>query len=146
MNDPLQNQRLNDLVIRVYRSLLQYANECWPWGGAQEETEQKTVAELAADQLHHLEPLAELVLARSQTIDYGIYPMDFGELHYVALDYLMHELLQNQSGLIATLEREQAAAVADAELTAILDDMVAAERQHVAKLKELAAKAPAALS
>jgi hypothetical protein len=64
----------------------------------------------------------------------------------VALDYLMHELLQNQSGLIATLEREQAAAVADAELTAILDDMVAAERQHVAKLKELAAKAPAALS
>ena len=114
MNDPLQNQRLNDLVIRVYRSLLQYANECLPWGGAQEETEQKTVAELAADQLHHLEPLAELVLARSQTIDYGIYPMDFGELHYVALDYLMHELLQNQSGLIATLEREQAAAVADA--------------------------------
>lgn len=146
MNDSLQNQRLNDLVIRVYRSLLQYTNECWPWGGAEEEFEQKTVAELAANQLHHLEPLADLVLDRSGTIDYGIYPMDFGELHYVALEYLMHELLQNEAGLIATLEREQIAAAADAELAAILGDLLAAEKQHVAKLKELATKAPAALS
>lgn len=146
MSDPRQNERLNDLVIRLYRSLLQYTNECWPWGGDKEEIEQSTIADLAADQLHHLQPLADLVLARSQNFDYGIYPMEYGELHYVALEYLMHELLRDEAGLIDSLEREHAAATGDAELTAILGNLIEAERHHLTKLKELAAKAPAALS
>ena len=146
MHDPLQNDRLNDLVVRMYRSLLQYANECWPWGGMEEANEQQVIAELAARQQQEVQRLVELLQDRGDVVDAGTYPTEFGELHYVALEYLMHALLKDEAEVIAALEQEATTSAKDLEVSRLLGEIVATERETVVRLQELAKRAPAALS
>lgn len=146
MHDPLQNERLNDLVVRMFRSLLQYTNECWPWGGIDEVAEQKIIADLAARQQQEVQRLVELLQDRNERVESGTYPTEFGDLHYVALEYLMHMLLNDENGIIAALEQEAATSAADHEVANLLQELIASERQNLAQLQELGKRAPAALS
>ena len=55
-----QNQTLNDLLIDVCRSLLQYAVDAWPWAGPDTETGRLAVLRLAKGQSAHAARLADL--------------------------------------------------------------------------------------
>lgn len=146
MHDPLQNDRLCDLVVRMFRSLLQYTNECWPWGGMEEVAEQKLIATLAARQQEEVQRLVDLLQERGESVEAGTYPTSYGELHYVALEYLMHNLLKDETALIAALEQEAAASTTDLSVAALLSDLIASERQTLLELQELAKRTPAALT
>lgn len=135
----LPSDRLNDLLIDIGRSLLQYVGESWPWTSAEESDERAAVERMVAEQRETVLQLAALLDARKHRITYGQYPSEYTSLHYVALDYLLEQLVDEQRTLAAELKsaaEEEAAGDADAQPV-----VAAAAEQAARHAEELAALA-----
>jgi len=138
MPDPSSNSALNDLLILVYRSLLQYTMECWPWSDSGELSEEQAITTLAEEQQALVSRLAELLDRRGIVFDMGTYP-DWSELHYVSLDSLLARLIDDEQAMVAAIERLQPALTGDSEGSALAGEILAAERRHLSKLREISA-------
>ncbi|MBI3861820.1 MAG: hypothetical protein HY290_07980 [Planctomycetia bacterium] len=139
MADQPANELLNRLAGRAYRSLLQYAVECWPWTDASTAAEQQAIEQLAARQQSFVGRLVDLLAERGQTIDLGNFP-DNSELHYVSVDYLVQKLIADEQNLVADLESAQGTLHGDPPAARLVSDLLAAEQANIARLKELNAK------
>lgn len=128
--------KLNDLLVDLGRSLLQYADESWPWspGAAQE----REVRELAAQQREHVLSLAELLDARNWTVDFGGYPTDYTDLHFLSLGFFLPRLAEAQSAVVAELDEAVHRCADDAEAVELLRQILAGERAIAQKLTALA--------
>jgi len=150
MADQNDSDVLNRVLVRVYRGLLQYAVDCWPWTAASEfqqngSTEQKALEQMAARQRSFIARLVDLLSRRGQIVDFGSYP-DNSELHYVALDYLLRKLVADEERLVVELESARTALENDREAAGLVSDMLTAEKEHIARLEQMArAAAPASL-
>src|SRR5262249_26382907 len=139
---------LNRLVARVYRCLLQYTVECWPWTPSSESadgksSEQKAIEQMAARQQEFVGRLVELLSQRGQVAAFGNFP-DNSELHYGDLDHLLGNLSAHDQRLVADLESAREAVRNDPPAATLIVELVAAEKQNLKKLQELATKtAPA---
>lgn len=92
---------LNDLLIHLGRSLLQYVGECWPWTDADAQQERATIDEMVQKQKRQTAQLVNYLQDAEWLIDHGTYPTEYTDLHYVALDFLLQQLIQNQLALVA---------------------------------------------
>jgi hypothetical protein len=147
MADQTPNDVLNRLLARLYRSLLQYTVECWPWTTSTESAdgkspEEKTVEQMAARQLAFVGRLVNLLQERGEVADFGNYP-DNSELHYVSLDYLLGKLIADEQKLVNELEAAREAIHNDPPAAGLVIELLAAEKENVNRLRELAAKAAA---
>jgi hypothetical protein len=146
MADQNHNAVLNRVVSRVYRCLLQYAQECWPWTTATETPgveppEQKAVEQMAARQRDFIARLVDVLTERGEVVDLGSFP-DFSEMHYVSLDYLLGKLIADEQRLISELEAAQLALHGDAAL-GLVTELLAGEKGNLVRLREMSAKAGA---
>lgn len=132
------NARLNDLLVCVYRSLLQYAGDCWPWAENDAAAEERAVAEMAREQKSSVEQIVELLAARGWVADFGSFP-DNSELHYVSLDYLLGKLIEDEERITGEIEQLAESMRDDREAAEIAWDLLIAEQRHLAKLRELQA-------
>ncbi|HVW00812.1 MAG TPA: hypothetical protein VHB77_10740, partial [Planctomycetaceae bacterium] len=97
-----QNALLNAVANALYRSLLQYAEECWPWsGGLHGSNERAAVHALSRAQREHVGQIVELLDNRNWTVDFDNYPYDFTNLNYVGIDYLVQKLIADEERLLA---------------------------------------------
>ena len=133
------NSNLNTLLINLTRSLLQYVGEASPWSQDGAETEQRTIDDLVARQRAQVAALTEFLSARNWPIDFGSYPTEYTDLHYVALDYLLSQVIDNEESLVGDLEGLLETCADDAEVVSLLEPILAEQRAIVSKLKELAA-------
>jgi len=138
MPDARHNAVLNDLLICLYRSLLQYTIECWPWTDDSELEQRQAIEELATRQRAQVGRIVELLESRQYPIDFGQYP-DWSELHYVALEYLLAKLIEDEANITASVERAQAALAEDTQGRHLAAEILLSEQRHFARLKELAA-------
>lgn len=143
MPDSSQNARLNAVLIRVYRCLLQYVEECWPWAALNESGERLAVQGLAREQQHFVGGLVDLLSSRGWPIDFDNYPTDFTDLHYVSLDYLLGRMADDEQELVSVIDSARAASSGDPSATSLLSHLLDAERRHAARLRELAGAAVA---
>ncbi len=79
MMNPSTDEILSRLVPRVYRSLLQYTVECWPWTPSAESPdgkspEQKSIEQMAARQQQFVARLVDLLSRRGAAVDFDNYP------------------------------------------------------------------------
>ncbi|HTI50478.1 MAG TPA: hypothetical protein VL475_05985 [Planctomycetaceae bacterium] len=138
MPDAQPNRTLNEILIQAYRSLLQYTIESWPWTDADGSAEQQAIDEMASEQKAAVAEIAELLDRRQITVDFGTYP-DWSELHFVSLDYFLKKLIDDESQLIAAIEREQPGLRGDAEASAVIANLLAGERRRLERLRGMAA-------
>jgi hypothetical protein len=148
MAEQTANDILNHLVGRVYRSLLQYSVECSPWSALSESVgsaapEEQIVEQIAARQQSFVGRLVELLTNRGETVDLGNFP-DNSALHYVSLDFLLGKLIADEQQIVAELEAAQGGLHHDPEAATLVSELLAAEHSNIARLRELAAKTPAA--
>ena len=132
---------LNRVLARVYRSLMQYAIDCWPWSrftdtAATLPPEQQAIEQMTKKQQEFAARLVELITSRGDVVDFGSFP-DNSELHYVSLDYLLGKLTGDEQELIAELHSALSALGRDAEATALVSELLAVETQNVVRLREL---------
>lgn len=94
-----QNALLNQILIDMGRSLLQYVGEAWPWITEDEKELQQQLQVLIQRQSEAAGRIAQLLSQRDWPIDFGVYPVEYTDLHYVALDFLLGQLVQNADEL-----------------------------------------------
>jgi hypothetical protein len=134
---PVSNFRLNDLLIDIGRSLVQYAGESWPWAPREEADEQAVVERIVAAQRESAHRIAELLAARGHRIDPGTYPTEYTSLHYVALDYLLGLMVRDQQDIVAECEALAPQARDDPEAAPLLAEIARSERRHPEELQSL---------
>ncbi len=134
-----QNTCLNEVLIHILRGLLQYAGECWPWSSAEHAEEYPTIARLVAEQQEQVHEISDLLNERGVFIEFGTYPTEYTDLHYVSLDYLLDELIKEQQELVADLEQALKDCAGDSEAQALLNVIASQAKQHLDTLSELAA-------
>lgn len=136
----IANERLNQLLIDVGRSLLQYTSESWPWASADEEPTREALERMATEQRDVVRALADLLAERGYAIDFGSYPTEYTSLHYVAVDFLLSQLIANQEEVAAECEQVARSTSEDDDVRTLLEDIVLSERKHLDELKSLAAR------
>jgi hypothetical protein len=99
-----RNEVLNQVLVNLGRSLLQYVGECWPWTDRRDETERNVVADCVHRQRDTVQDLADLLVDRNWPVDYGSFPTEYTDLHFVELDYLLPQLLDGERALVRDLE------------------------------------------
>ena len=129
---------LNDLLINVGRSLLQYVGECWPWADANTQDEQQAIDRLVQRQKQQVGQLANLLREAEWSTDYGSYPTEYTDLHYVALDYLLDQLIQNQRGLVEDANATLAACEEDPEAKKLVAEIRDVQNAIADELEALA--------
>lgn len=132
-----ENAPVQDLLVETARSLLQYAGECYPWTPHEATQERQRIGELQAAQADRVRRLAQFLAAREPLVDFGTYPTDFGDFHYVSLDYLLGELVANQRRVVTRAEEALAALASDHEARLMLEQLLEGERETLAGLQNL---------
>ena len=106
--------------------------------------EQKAIEQMAARQQEFVGRLVELLSRRGAVVDFGNYG-DCSELHYVALDYLLGKLVGDEERIVSHLEAARTAIHNDPPAATLIVELLAAEKSNLARLRDLATKAAAAV-
>lgn len=137
MADSHTNAELNRVLIRIYRSLLQYMGESWPWTGVDEVQEQQVIEQLVQEQQASTASLVDLLDSRGYSIDFGQYP-DNSEYHYVALDFFLERILRDEQATLATVREAKARCAGDPQAASLLEQVETSERSIYERLMVLA--------
>ena len=141
-----RNEILNDLLITLNRSLLMYVQEAWPWTAKDGEAEQREILAVAERRREHVAALVELLIDREVAVTFGVYPAEFTDLHYIALDYLLSLLVESEQQVVdAVAKASREIAADDPEAAHLLESILTGEKETVARLQGLAkARSPVA--
>ncbi len=120
------NAKLNELVVDLGRSLLQYAAESSPWAKTGALADE--IGRLAARQRESVGKLVDLLASRGCFVDFGVYPTDYGDLHFLSWNYYVPKLLQSQDALVAELDEAVHTCIDDAEAVIVLREVLNEER------------------
>ncbi len=138
------NAKLNELVVDLGRSLLQYAAEVSPW--AKTGALDNEMSRLAARQRDSVGRIVDLLVSRGWSVDFGVYPTDYGDLHFLSWNYFVPKLQQSQEALVTELDEAVHTCIDDAEAVAVLRDVLTKEQQVATALKALLAPSTAAIT
>jgi hypothetical protein len=132
------NSRLNDLLIDLGRSLLQYAGEAWPWTAAFDSGAARQVIEqLGAEQRKSVEQIAKLLQERHHTVDFGVYPDEYTSLHYVSQRYMLDQLIVNERSLVEECDALARECRQDPEAASLIESIREREQRALSELRKL---------
>jgi hypothetical protein len=137
---------LNRLLATIYRSLPMYLTEADPWVRHNELRARDVLATIVADQRRDCHRIAELILDRYGRIELGEFPMEFTDLHFLSLDYLIGELVRHQKQDIATVEACVDRLQHDPAARTLAQEVLGSQRAHLEMLEELAGQSIASSS
>jgi hypothetical protein len=129
--------KLNDLLVDLARSLLQYAVESSVY--SQQAAVGGKLAELAVRQQGHVGRLADLLVSRGWPVDFGGYPTEYTDLHFLSVDYFLPRLKSDQAVVVAELEEAVHTCVDDPAAVDLLRDLHHGEQEILSQLQSLAA-------
>jgi len=129
------NSELNRIVIDLGQSLLQFVGEVSPWTPANASAARETLERTVKQQQQHVDQLVELLNDRGQPVNFGVYPADFTDLHFLALKSLLPRIIANQDAILVELDEVVHTCVDDAEALAMLNSVLDGERNIAAALK-----------
>jgi hypothetical protein len=127
---------LNDVLIALHRSLLQYLDCAWPWSDEHSEVLKNEVTKLAADQEAIAEELTVYLRDREFPVDFGQFP-DFSNLNYVSIDFLLKRLSGDQRQVVAICDAAARDLASDPETGSIARKVAAAELERLQRIEQL---------
>ncbi|MBX3438737.1 MAG: hypothetical protein KF861_14680 [Planctomycetaceae bacterium] len=141
MAEAVASAQINNLLIEIGRSLLQYVSQIWPWSATGHEETRLRIEWLAADQSQDVAALAQLLTARGEIIDFGTFPTEYTSLHYVAVNFLLGALVRHQEATVRDAENLAREAEHDPEAGITLKEIAVRERGRLDELRRLASGA-----
>ncbi len=139
MTDGVSQLVLQRVLRRQGRSLLQYVREAFPWARAGADKALAELLDVIEEDRQALAELGRFLARRRVPLPYiGSFPADFTTVNFVALDYLLPRLLEEQRREVGALEADLAAA-ADADARAELTRLLDSKRRHLGVLGRLEA-------
>ena len=131
------NAKLNQLLIDIGRSLLQYVGHCSSWSSRSQAALEEEFPKLVAIQQEHVAHLSALLTERRWSIDFGGFPASFTDLHFLSLTYLLKLIVKNQEAVIAELDEAFHTSVHDPEAATLIGQILKSERELTQRLREL---------
>lgn len=80
---------LNNVLIQMARSFLQYVAESWPWVSTETASVESQVRVLAARQRQDVSELAAFLVGREHFIDFGSFPTEYTDQQFLSLQALI---------------------------------------------------------
>jgi hypothetical protein len=140
MPDATSVDVLNHLLQVVYRSLPMYLAGGWPWTDPQHAQAATVLRNIIRDQEAMSARVAALIDERRGAVDSGTFPMDFTDRQFLALDYLLPELIDRQRQDIAAIEECVSLLARNPEARSLAEEALGAERAHLESLEGLLPK------
>ncbi len=137
MNSDASLDVLNRLLAILNRSLPMYLSNATPWTHPGDEQAAQTLERIVGDQRRDINRLAELIIARSGRVDPGRWPMEYTDLNFLSLDYLLRELVRHQQQDIAQIERCVFLLSQDRMARELAQEILGSEKAHLEMLQEL---------
>lgn len=131
------NRRLNELVIEIGRSFLQYVGESWPWTLTRDADRQAKLRGLVAQQSQNVSRLVVFLDDSGHSVEFGTYPTEYTDKQFLSLEYLQQQLIENEKSIVNDI-RTTRDCVSCEELTALLDSVLEVESEVLLSLEELA--------
>ncbi|MFW6125128.1 MAG: ferritin-like domain-containing protein [Pirellulales bacterium] len=138
MNDRAQPALLNELLNRQYRSLPHYVAECWPWTHRGNAEARAALERIIQKQDEHCAAIADLITRRGGLPMVEGYPSQFVDRNFLALDYVLEELVAYQNEAVQRLEQMRQQCAGDAEAADLVQRILSDEREHSAALQRVA--------
>lgn len=141
MSNANYHEALNELLINLGKSLLQYLGEAWPWTGESATEEQAILTQLVEEQKNDIQNLSEYLWNEHWPIDFGTYPTEYTDLHYISLDFLIKQLEENSSNVLQAVRDTLQTCEVYPQATPLLKDVLARETHICEQVSQLAKKA-----
>jgi hypothetical protein len=133
---PQTLERLNDLLVEISRSLLQYANEAYPWSeGDAQAGLQELLVQLGEEQRDSVRALVAYLDASGHRIDFGVYPDEYTSLHYVSAQYFLGRLIEAETALVAECQSAARELASDADASSLVHIIAEREQSILSDLK-----------
>ena len=87
---------LNNTLIQMSCSFLQYVSESWPWVRLEATSIEEQVRVLAARQRQDVGEVVSLLSAREYHIDFGSFPTEYTDQQFLGLAVLIGRLTHSQ--------------------------------------------------
>lgn len=134
MSTTTTNRQLNELLVDLHRSLIQYVLEAWLWSTPEAKELKGVVLSLAERQRQDAGKIATLLMNRHVVIDFGTYPSDFTRFNYVAVEFLYENLCLHQNTILQTLENALPDLKADSVAHDLINDILVSQKLGTEKL------------
>ena len=129
--EPHEQALLQEIFRRHSRSLLQYVHESYPWTNPERQALLDQLLGLIEEERQGTAALAQFLTRNHLSRPFpGPYPMDFTNVNYVALDYLLPLLRQEQQRAIAWLQ-EQMVHLKHPEARALVQENLRTKERHL---------------
>lgn len=129
---------LNRILATLNRSLAMYLADADPWTRAGDEQAAAALARIVEDQRRDVNRLAEVIIDSAARVDPGQWPMEFTDLNFLSLDYLMQELIRHQREDVAQIQRCASLLANDRNARELAEEVLGSEQAHLEALEDLA--------
>jgi hypothetical protein len=129
------NAELNRLVVDLGCSLLQFVGEVSPWSPTNAVAARDTVLRLLEEQRQHVALLVGLLTERRWPVEFGVYPADFTDLHFLSLNAMLPRIIENQNAIVAELDETLRTCTGDAGAVEVLNTVLGGELAITEALK-----------
>ena len=143
MVDVQHNAKMNQLLVDIGCSLLQYVGQCSSWTSRSDAAIATGFRSLVAAQQEHVAELSEFLTSRRWSIDFGGFPATYTDLHFLSLKYLLKLIVTNQRAVIGELEEASHTCVDDPEAAKLIGEILSSERRITERLEALSKPAVA---
>ena len=131
------SQRLMQLLLHHYRSLPIFLTEAVPWTHRGDERATSVLLDIVAGQRDLSNRIAAELEQRGWPLDMGEYPMDFLDLHFLSLDFLLQRLVDNQQREVDAIARLSAEVNEDPVAHDLAQEALGAAKGYLESLTEL---------
>lgn len=133
---------LNQLLAIEYRSLPLYLMDATPWTHPGDQAATVALRSVVKTQRSLAERIATLIGARGGAVDSGEYPMEFTDLNFLSLDYLLKELARCGQRQVAGIE-SIVDRLLDTEARELAQEVLGAEKAHIEMFQDLSSRVAA---
>lgn len=132
---------LNRILATLNRSLAMYLADADPWTQAGDEQAAAALARIVEDQRRDVNRLAEAIIDSAAHVDPGQWPMEFTDLNFLSLEYLMQELIRHQREDVARIQRCTSLLASDRNARELAEEVLGSEQAHLESLEDLTRQA-----
>jgi hypothetical protein len=130
---------LNNVLIDMARSFLQFLSEAWPWVSTQDHSAEEQVNTIAARQRQDVADIVSLLTAREHFIDFGSFPTEYTDLQFIALEAMFDSLHSSQATICDSIASAllQLREGGDEEAVDLLTAIETRQKEAVTALKDV---------
>ena len=141
MGEAKTSHLLMQLLVHQYRSLPIFLTEAVPWTHRGDENATRVLLDIVEGQRDLSTRIAAELQQRGCPIDTGEYAMDFLDLHFLSLDFLLQRLVEMQKNEIESIGWIAEQLDGDPAASVLAKEALGAAKGYLESLTELTSKA-----